>query len=450
MCVERIRLMGSGLRILAQKMLNSMQTQINFSIMDRVIEKKNKLLSKKNIWIMVGGILAILVVYNIFWGDKSSKLNVEREKITIETIQKDVFKDYIAVIGTVEPIKTIYMDAVEGGRVEEILIEEGNMVEKGDEILRLSNTDLMLQISNNEAQVARAINELRQARLLMQQQQLNNESELIDLRRELDKQKRNYENNQRLYKNEHISYEEYKQSEESYKATARKFELFMKAQQQDSIFRAVQIDGLERSVNRLERSVDVVRSKLENLNVQAPVDGELASLIPEVGQVVNYGNRIGKINILDDYKLNVEIDEHYIARVRRGLPGSFDYSGNEFDLKLTKKYPEVNQGKFTVDMVFNGNTPNDISIGQTFRIKLELGQSKQAVLIPRGGFYLSTGGQWVYVVDESGDFATKRNIRIGRQNPQYYEVLEGLEPGEKVIVSSYDNFNEVDKLMLKE
>ncbi len=417
--------------------------------MDRVIEKKNKLLSKRNIWFMVGGILAALVIYNIFFGDKSSKLNVEREKITVEPVEKDVFKDYIAVIGTVEPIKTIYLDAVEGGRVEEILIEEGNMVQKGDEILRLSNTDLILQISNNEAQVARAINELRQARLQMQQQQLNNESELIDLRRELDKQRRNYQNNKKLYESEHISYEEYKQSKEQYEATVRKFELFKKAQKQDSIFRAIQIRGLEKSVNRLEKSVDVVRDKLENLHVKAPVNGELANLNPEVGEVINYGNRIGKINILDDYKMNVEIDEHYIARVRRGLPGSFDYTGDTYNLNVTKKYPEVNQGKFTVDMEFSNHAPNDISIGQTFRIKLELGQSKRAVLIPRGGFYQSTGGQWVYVVDESGDFATKRDIRIGRQNPQYYEVIEGLEPGEKVIVSSYDNFNEVDKLMLK-
>jgi HlyD family secretion protein len=418
--------------------------------MDRVIEKKNRFFSKRNIWIMVATVLAALVIYNIFFGDKSSKLNVEKEKITIETIEKDVFKDYIAVIGTVEPIKTIYMDAVEGGRVEEILIEEGNMVSKGDEILRLSNTSLIVNISNNEAQVARAINELRLARLNMQQQKIQNERQLIDIRRELQMQKRQFENNKKLYNNEHISYEEFKQSKENYAATQKKFNLFMEAQKQDSIFREIQVKGLEKSVNRLEKSTEIVRDRLESLNVKAPVSGELAALNPEVGQVINYGARIGKINILDDYKLNVEIDEHYIARVRRGLPGSFDYTGSNYNLNLTKKYPEVEQGKFTVDMEFTDDTPEDINIGQTFRIKLELGQSKQAVLIPRGGFYQSTGGQWVYVVDESGDFATKRNIRIGRQNPQYYEVLSGLQPGEKVIVSSYDNFNEVDKLMLKE
>jgi HlyD family secretion protein len=418
--------------------------------MDRAIEKKNKLFSKRNIWISIASILAILIIYNIFFGDKSSKLNVEKEKITIESIEKDVFKDYIAVIGTVEPIKTIYLDAVEGGRVEEILIEEGNIVEKGDVIMRLSNSNLILDISNNEAQNTRTINGLRETMLNMDQRSINYERDLIDLRREVRKQERAFENNKKLYENKHISYEEYKQSEESYYATKRKFELFKEVVRKDSIFVARQTERIERTIQRLEESGEIVRDRLENLKIKAPVKGELATLNPEIGEVVGYGTRIGKINILDDYKLNVEIDEHYIARVRNGLPGSFNYTGKNFNLKLVKKYPEVNQGKFTVDMEFTNEKPNDINIGQTFRIKLELGQSKEAVLIPRGGFYQSTGGQWVYVVDESGEFAYKREIRIGRQNPKYYEVLDGLQPGEKVIVSSYDNFNEVDKLMLKE
>ena len=418
--------------------------------MDRAIEKKNKLFSKRNIWIFIGSIFAILVIYNIFFGDKSSKLNVEKEKITIETIEKDVFKDYIAVIGTVEPIKTIYLDAVEGGRVEEILIEEGNMVKKGDVIMQLSNSNLILDISNNEAQITRSINGLQETMVNMEQRSLNYERDLIDLKRELEKQKRAYENNKNLYEKKHISYEEFKQSKEYYNATLKKFELFKEAVRKDSIFRAKQTKRIERTIDRLQESGEIVRDRMENLKIKAPVNGELATLHPEIGEVINYGTRIGKINILDDYKLNVEIDEHYIARVRNGLPGSFSYTGKNFSLKLTKKYPEVNQGKFTVDMVFTEKTPKDINIGQTFRIKLELGQSKEAVLIPRGGFYQSTGGQWVYVVDESGEFAYKREIRIGRQNPKHYEVLDGLQPGEKVIVSSYDNFNEVDKLMLKE
>ena len=418
--------------------------------MDRVIEKKNKLFSKRNIWIMVAVILVLLVAWNIFFGDKSSRLNVEKEKITIEAIDQDVFKDYIAVIGTVEPIKTIFLDAVEGGRVEEIMIEEGNMVSKGDEIIRLSSTDLILRISDYEAQAARSINQLREARMSMQRDKINKEEQMIELEKALRQVKRAFNNNKKLYRNDHISEEEFLQSKEQYETTKKKLDLVREAYHQDSIFREAQVSSLEKSVDRMEEGLEIVREKLENLTVKAPIKGELASLEPEIGEVITHGTRIGKINILEDYKLNVEIDEHYIARVRRGLTGSFDYTGKTFDLELTKKYPEVNQGQFTVDMEFVNDEPVDINIGQTFRIKLELGQSKTAVLIPRGGFYQSTGGQWVYVVDKSGEFAYKRDIRIGRQNPKYYEVLEGLQPGERVIVSSYDNFNEVDKLMLKE
>ncbi|MGM0530494.1 MAG: efflux RND transporter periplasmic adaptor subunit [Bacteroidota bacterium] len=417
--------------------------------MDRVIEKKNGIFSKKNIWIMLAAVLVFLVAYHIFLGDKSSRLNVDKEKITIETIEKDVFKDYIAVIGTVEPIKTIYLDAVEGGRVEEIIIDEGNMVAKGDEIMKLSSTDLILRISDYEAQAARSINQLREARMSMQRDKINKQEQMIELDREFIQVHRAFNNNKKLYRNDHISEEEFLRTKEQFEATKKKQELVKESYRQDSIFRKAQIKSLERSVGRMEEGLNIVREKLDNLTVQAPVDGELASLEPEVGEVITYGTRIGKINIIDNYKLNVEIDEHYISRVRSGLYGSFDYTGKNFNLKLTKKYPEVRQGKFTVDMVFEDDKPDDINIGQTFRIKLELGQSKTAVLIPRGGFYQSTGGQWVYVVDKSGDFAYKRNIRIGRQNPRFYEVLEGLQPGEKVIASSYDNFNEVDKLMLK-
>jgi HlyD family secretion protein len=418
--------------------------------MDRKIEKKKTVFSKRNIFIAVGSIVGVLILYNILFAENSSKLNVEKEKITIETIEKDRFKDYIAVIGTVEPIKTIYLDAVEGGRVENILIEEGNMVDKGDVIMKLSNSNLILEISTNEAQVTRSINGLQSTLLSMEQRKINYESDLIELKRELKTQKRAFENNKKLYKQNHISKEEFKRSKENYEATERKFNLFKEAVRKDSIFRSEQKKRIFKTINRLEKSNELVRERLENLKIKAPVNGELATLNPEVGEVVGRGTRIGKINILDNYKLNVEIDEHYISRVRNGLPGSFDYTGKTFNLKLTKKYPEVSQGKFTVDMVFQNEHPEDISIGQTFRIKLELGQSKEAVLIPRGGFYQSTGGQWVYVVDKSGDFAYKRQIRIGRQNPKYYEVLEGLKPGEKVIVSSYDNFNETDKLILKE
>ncbi len=418
--------------------------------MDRKIEKKNKLFSKRNIWIFAGSVFFLLIFYKLVFGDKSSKLNVETEKISIATISRDVFQDYIAVIGTVEPIQTIYLDAIEGGRVEEIMLEEGSKLKKGDVILRLSNVNLILDISNNEAQVARAINELRTARLLMVQQQMNSESQIIETERLLKMQERAYNNNKVLYKDQHISKEEFNQSGEQYEATVKKLELLREIQHQDSIFRSIQVQSLETSVNSLTNNLEIIKQRLENLNIKAPVDGELASLNPEIGEVVTYGTRIGTVNVLDSYKLRVEIDEHYIARVSRGLTGDCDFAGKAYPGKIVKIYPEVQNGRFYVDMIFTGDIPGAIRIGQTSRIKLELGESKEAILIPRGGFYQSTGGQWVFVIDESGEFAYKREISIGRQNPRYYEVLGGLEPGEKVIISSYDTFGDVDKLILKD
>jgi HlyD family secretion protein len=417
--------------------------------MDRKIEKKFKLFSKRNIWIFVGSVIALFVFYNLVFGDKSSKLNVEAEKISIAEIRKDVFQDYIAVIGTVEPIRTIYLDAIEAGRVEEILLEEGSMLTMGDVIIRLSNTNLILDISNNEAQVARAINELRTARLLMVQQQMNSESQIIETERLMKLQERAYHNNKLLIEQQHISPEEFEQSKEQYEATVKKLALLREIQTQDSIFRSVQIEALETSVASLTNNLEIIKGRLESLNIKAPVNGELASLNPEIGEVVTYGTRIGTVNILDSYKLRVEIDEHYIARVERGLKGDCDFAGLPYPGHITKIYPEVLGGRFYVDMEFDDNIPPTIRIGQTSRIKLELGESKEAVLIPRGGFYQSTGGQWVFIVDESGGFAYRRDISIGRQNPRFYEVLSGLNPGDRVVISSYDNFGDADKLILK-
>ena len=417
--------------------------------MDRVIEKKHKWLNKKTIWLTIGGVFILLIAYNIFFGDKSSKLNVEREKITIEPITEDEFKDYIAQIGTVEPIKTIYLDAIEGGRVEEILIDEGNMVRKGDVILRLSNVNLILEISHNEAAVSRSINEFENTKINLELNTINRKQTLIETERLLKMQERQFEYNKQMLKDQHISQEEFDQSHEQYGATKQQFSLLKEALRNDSIYRKVQLAAMDNQIKNMQENLKVIQGRLDNLKVKAPVDGELANLNPEVGEVITYGNRIGTVNILDDYKLRVEIDEHYIARVRKGLPGSFDFAGSNYTLVIDKVYPEVTNGRFAVDMVFTSEKPSQIRIGQTFRLKLELGESKQAVLIPRGGFYQSTGGQWVYVVDEDNNIAVKRSISIGRQNPRFYEVIEGLEPGEMVIVSSYDNFNEVDQLILK-
>ena len=416
--------------------------------MDRKIEK-NTLISKKAVWIIVSIIALSLIFYNILFGDKSTKLNIDIEKITIESVEKDVFQDYIAVQGVVEPIKTIYLDAVEGGRVEEIYIEEGNMLEKGDVIIRLSNNNLILEISNTEAQVLRTVNELRNARNFMQQQLLSSNIQILSLNKDVSRLKRLYEKNKLLFAEQHIAEEEFIQSEEEYVTSSKLLQLQTEYHKSDSLYREVQVSSLEKSVGSMTNNLKLAQKRLDNLNIKAPISGELATLNPEIGEVITYGNRVGTMNILDSYKLRVDIDEHYVARVNRGLFGVCDFAGQKYDAKIMKLYPEVQNGRFNVDMVFTDDVPNQIKIGQTSRIKLELGESKQAVLLTKGGFYQSTGGQWVYIVDPSGEFASKREISIGRQNPRYYEVLDGLAEGERVIVSSYDNFGNVDKLILK-
>ncbi len=416
--------------------------------MDRKLEKKG-FFNRKTMWYFIFGALMLAVLGIIIFGDKSSKYNVDVSRITIEEVKQDVFQDYITVQGTVEPITTIYLDAVEGGSVQEILIEEGNMVKKGDVIIRLNNDNLLLEITNAEAQIVRSINELRTARLQMDQTKLNYKQQIIELQMNVAQSKRQYDNNEVLRKQDHISREEFDQSRESYQSSNELLELLLENYKNDSIYRSIQISSLEASVKSMETSMVIIRRRMDNLNIKATVDGELATLNPEIGEVVTYGTRVGTINILDSYKLRVDIDEHYIARIQRGLFGECDFASTPYSGIITKIYPEVAGGRFAVDMVFTEEIPEQIRIGQTSRIRLQLGESKEGVLLTKGGFYQTTGGQWVFVLDESEEFAVKRDISIGRQNPRYYEVLGGLEPGEKVIVSSYQNYADHDKLILK-
>jgi HlyD family secretion protein len=415
--------------------------------MDRKIE--NKGISRQTILYGTIAILVLVVLATIIFGDKSSKYNVEVSRLGIDEVVQDVFQDYITDQGIVEPIRTIFLDAVERGRVEEIFIEEGNFVKKDDVILRLSNNSLLLEITNNEAQVVRAVNELRTSRLLMDQQKLTNKQQIIQLSRQVTQEKRIYNNNSKLFEENHISREEYDQSREAFESSDAQLKLVRENFKNDSMYRTIQISSLESSVSSMTKSMEIIRRRLDNLNFKASVDGELATLNPEIGQVITYGSRVGTINILDSYKLRVEIDEHYIARISNGLLGECDFANKAYSAKITKIYPEVQNGRFAVDMVFIDSIPNQIRIGQASRIRLQLGESKQGILLPKGGFYNKTGGQWIFVVDPGGEFAIKRDITIGRQNPRYYEVLSGLEPGEEVITSSYQNFADHDKLILK-
>jgi len=415
--------------------------------MDRKIEKKG--IPRKKIWAGAVALLLLVLAAKIMFGDKSSKLDVEEEKFTIATVIHDKYQDFISVNGTVEPIRTIYLDAVEAGRVEAILIEEGNRVKKGDVIILLSNYNLLLDISGNEADVNRAINDLKTTRINLENQKITTKSLILELQYSLKKLERQFQNNEKLFASSLISKEDFEVSRELYEEAKQQLELQRQKFTRDSAYMITRIVSDEESINRMQKNLMLTRRRMDNLEIAAPVNGELATLNAEVGEVINYGSRVGTINILDSYKMRAEIDEHYIARINRGLSGDFTFAGGKHTLRITKVYPEVKNGTFTVDMEFTSPIPSQIRIGQTARIHLELGESEDALLIPRGGFYQSTGGQWIYVIDPSSDVAVKRNIRIGRQNPKYYEVMEGLEEGEKVIVSGYENFGDNDKLIIK-
>lgn len=416
--------------------------------MDRIIEKKAWYLQKKN-WYAAGVVVAVIVLYSVFLGESGSRLRVDREKLSIVEVQKGHFQEYIARTGTVNPITTVYLDAIEGGRVEELLLEEGSMVEKGDVILRLSNSELNLQILNSEASFTEQVNRLRDTRLRMEQDRLSVKRSLLDINLSLSKSKRAYKRNKIFFEKDLISREEFDESNDNFEYFRQTKELLLQRQRTDSISRTIQIQRLEDNLKNMESNLDLVRAKLQNLNVKAPVTGQLGSLKAELGESKARGQRLGQVNVLDNFKINALVDELYIARLSKGLKAKFTFNGKDYKLIVYKVYPEVRGGQFEIDMKFIGELPRGIRTGQTFRTKIELGEPRAAVLIPRGGFFQSTGGQWIFVIDPTGKFATKKSIKLGNQNPKYYEVLEGLVPGEKVVANAYDLYGDVNKLILK-
>ena len=416
--------------------------------MDKAIPKK-KGLQKKHIGYIVFGLIILVLFYMAFFTDRTSTYKVEKDKLIIETVIEDQFNDYITVPGTVEPISIIFLDAQEGGRVEEILIEEGSMVKKGDIILRLSNPDLYLNILDSEAQLAEKENFLRNTQVTMEQERISIKRELISLKYDIERKERIYRQNSVLIKDSLISREEFIRSREDLDMALSSRELFLERERQDSIFRSVQVETLKANLENMRRNLALVRQRVENLNVKATVDGQLGLLVPEIGQSISRGANMGQINVLTSYKVTAQIDEHYIDRVRTQLNATLDRQGSEFKLIVRRVYPEVRNGTFEIDMVFLDSMPDNIRTGQTYYTSLQLGQPKVSVMVPIGGFFQETGGQWIFVLDPSESFAARRNISVGRKNPKYYEVLEGLKPGEKVIVSGYETFGKNEKLVFK-
>jgi HlyD family secretion protein len=418
--------------------------------MDKKLEKK-KWPPKRIVKYSVIAAFILVLGYLIVSAAGGSSLNVKKERITISTVEKGPFQEFIVIRGNVLPRYIQYLSASEGGIVEEIFIEAGSQVKKGDIIPRLSNTNLRMTLLNNEAQINRASNDLRTTRLQLEQNRLQLKQQRWETEHNLTKYKRLYQRKKVLFQKELISKQEYEDLKDDYEYWRGKDKLTFESQEKDLQFREEQIRHLEASVKQMQNNLAIVKQKLENLTVRAPISGHLTSLPLEIGQSKNRGDILGQIDQIDGFEVKAEIDEHYINRVVKGKLGHFSLPGSDetYELKVQRIYPEVEDGRFEVDMLFTGKEPTEMTRGQTLHIKLQLSEALVAVLLPRGGFYQATGGNWAYVMDESGDFAVKKTTRIGRQNPKFFEVLEGLNPGEKVITSSYENFNDMERLILK-
>jgi len=417
--------------------------------MDKIIEKKTGwrvAFTKKALPWWLGALLLVFVIYLIARPNNKT-LRVDKDTVTISSAVKGEFNDYIRISGRVQPMTTIQLSPQEGGIVEKILIEEGSQVKAGDPILVLNNDNLDLQILNSEAELAEKENILRNTQIQMEQQKLDVRQNVLEYGTNVERLRRAYEQQKALYEDKLIAKEEYLKAEEDYKLAKQKYDLMAERSRQDSLYRGTQIDRMEESLENMQLNMSMIRRRKSNLIVKAPIDGELGLLDVVLGQSIAAGTKIGQINSVGLYKVEAQIDEHYIDRVVAGLEATFERQGETYSTVIRKVYPEVRDGKFKADFKFDGEQPDNIRSGQTYYLNLQLGQPEEAVIIPRGTFYQKTGGKWIYVVNKEGTKAVKREIRIGRQNPQYYEVLEGLEPGERVITSGYDTYGDSDVLV---
>uniref|UniRef100_A0AB33JJD5 Efflux RND transporter periplasmic adaptor subunit n=1 Tax=Prevotella sp. GTC17260 TaxID=3236796 RepID=A0AB33JJD5_9BACT len=414
--------------------------------MDIQIKHKKYIIPRKY-WPWIGG--ATVVGAALLWlalGNYSHTLRVERRIISIADVKEAQFNDYVSVDGQVVPISIVQISPQEGGVVVEKVVEEGSHVHKGDVLLRLSNTHLDLEILNAESELAEKQNMLRNTQISLEQDALTNHNDKLQQDMDVERKRRDFQHKASLYQERLISREEYLQAQEDWKLAAKRHSLIDKRIQQDNRYRRAQIDQLNDNLDNMKQNVELVRQRKERLNVRSLIDGEVGTLDVELGQNIAPGQRIGQINDMSDFKVQAFVDEHYIDRVHAGLSASFQHNGQTYRLQMRKVYPEVANGRFKVDFVFDGRRPTNIRTGQTYYLDLQLGAAKKAVIIPKGTFYSTTGGTWIFVVDESGNKAYRRKIRIGRQNPQYYEVLEGLQPGEEVIVSGYEAYKDSEVL----
>lgn len=419
--------------------------------MDIKLEKKTgwrAVFSKKSLPYLFGALLVVLIVW-LLLKENASTLRVNMATVTVSNVEEGEFNDYVSLSGTVQPMTTMQLSPLESGVVERVVAEEGTAVKAGDVILEMSNKQLSMQILQSEADLAEKQNILRNTLISMEQERLSLRQEMLMLDLEVTRKQRAYEQNKELYNEELVAREVYLQSKEDYELALSRRSLVRERQKQDSLYRTVQVAQLDENLRSMQLNMQLIRERVDNLKVKAPIDGELGMLNVVLGQTLSQGSAIGQINDLSAYKVTAMVDEHYIDRVVTGLTASFMRQDNSYDMLLRKVYPEVREGKFRVDLTFSSELPDNIRTGQTYNLNLQLGQPVEAVYIPRGAFFQKTGGRWIYVVDTAGEKAYRREIRIGRQNPRFYEVLDGLAPGERVITSSYDNFGDNEVLILK-
>ncbi|MEO8590077.1 MAG: efflux RND transporter periplasmic adaptor subunit [Flavobacteriales bacterium] len=415
--------------------------------MDRAIDPRP---ARRKRFIALGCVGGVALLIIAFWTSSfaTSRVRVDEAKLQIGTVEKGLFREFIPVTGTVQPIQTVFLDALEGGTVKQRFVEDGHMLKAGEPIIELSNPQLHMDAMNREAQLLDQQNNLRNTRLAMDQQTTRLRDELLNLEKDLKRLERDQHVDERLMHDSLIAPNTFMGNRENLEYMHAKHKLLVRNLQSDSVFRSTQVGQITSSLELIQQNLLFLRENLQNLVIKAPIDGQLSGLNVEIGQTKQRGERIAQIDVLNGFKVRVRVPEHYVSRVSIGLHGTFTHAGKEHEIELFKVYPEVSNGEFDVDLRFVGEAPADIRRGQTFQVRLQLSEDLQAVMLPRGPFFQDTGGQWVYVIDASGT-ATKRTVKLGRQNPDMYEVLEGLQPGDRVVTSRYVAFNDADELIIQ-
>ncbi len=417
--------------------------------MDIPIEKK-RFDTRKIVMIASAALLLTLIVYVLIATSGGSKLNVQKERITISSAARGAFQENIPVNGVVLPITTIYLDALEGGRVEEKFVEDGAIMKQGEPILRLSNTDLELSLVNQETQVYNLLTQMQISQNAARQNTINKLNQYTDVENSLIEAQRVYDLNKRLYDKDAIGRQDLISSENNYNYQKERMELAKEILRQDSLSTRQEQEQIRSSYARTQNALELMRRKVSDLVVRAPIDGQLTSLDAEIGESKTKGERLGQIDVLSGFKVRADIDEHYISRIYTGQRGTFPFNGQRYELEIKKVYTQVTNGRFQVDMEFVSETPEGIRRGQTLQIRLALSEEKEALMIPKGGFFQQTGGNWIFKLNEDGSRAYRIDISLGSQNTEFYEVLSGLEPGDRVVTSSYDNYGDIRELIIKE